>query len=120
MSGEFIEQAQAAMRAHTQWKARLNKAIETGSSEFLVDVVRLDDRCDFGKWLHGQVGNSDPHYIEVKRLHAEFHVAAASVLALAVGGRPAEATAAMAAHTPFARGSASLVLALTAWERAAA
>ena len=120
MAGDFIEQAQAAMRAHTQWKARLNKAIETGSSEFVVDVVRLDDRCDFGKWLHGQAGSTDPHYVEVKRLHAEFHTEAARILALAVGGKPAEATAAMAPRTPFTRASASLVLALTAWERAAA
>jgi hypothetical protein len=62
---------------------------------------------------------SAPQYAEVKALHAAFHVAAADVLALALAGRTAEATAAMAPGSTYATASMRLVNALSAWARVA-
>jgi hypothetical protein len=112
------EQVQKALVAHGAWKVRLAQAIESGSSEFSPETVRLDDQCPLGKWL---VGVSDPalrqgdHFATVRRLHAQFHLAAASVLLLALSGKKPQARAAMEPGSEFATTSTRLTLALTAW-----
>ena len=117
----LADQITAAVNAHAAWKVRLAQAIANGSSEFAVPVVRQDNECPFGKWLYGDidaVSRRSEHYERVRGLHASFHVAAAGVLALAVGGKRAEAEAAMAPASEFARASTQLTLALTGWQRA--
>jgi len=119
----FNEQVQAAIGAHGMWKARLRQAMDSGSSEFKVDVVRLDDRCDFGRWLYGEARQghgSDPQFEVVRKLHAEFHAEAAKVLGHAVAGNKGQAKASMAMGGPFSRVSSSLIGALTSWRAAAA
>ena len=117
----LAEQITAAVTAHAAWKVRLSQAIAAGSSDFAVATVRQDNQCPFGKWLYGEVdptSRSSPHYETVRKLHASFHVGAAGVLALALAGKRAEAEAAMAPGSEFARASTQLTLALTAWQRA--
>lgn len=121
ISQTLAEQITAAIGAHGAWKTRLMVAIETGRSEFVVDVVRKDDQCPFGKWLHGGIDASSKasqHYPEVKSLHAAFHKEAAAVLAQAVGGKKAEAKQAMGLGQAYARASSSLTAAMMAWQRA--
>jgi hypothetical protein len=80
-----------------------------------VDVVRLDDRCLLGLWLHasGNQAVRNPTALRMLRdVHAEFHRAASEVLSLAVTGRTKEATLAMAEDTQYASWSAMLVVAL--------
>jgi hypothetical protein len=62
-------------------------------------------------------GLSDPHYATVKDLHAQFHRAAAEVLAIALAGRQADARAAVAVGSPYSAASASLTNAMMQWRQ---
>lgn len=119
----FQQQITAAVSAHGQWKARLATAIKEGKSEFAPAVVRQDNQCAFGKWLYNEIdaaSKTDPHYAKVKALHATFHEEAAKVLTLAVSGKTAEATAAMAFGSDFAKASSQITTALGDWSRSLA
>ncbi len=105
--------------AHAKWKYYLRQAIDTGQSEWTVPTVRVDDRCEFGKWLHAlppadQLGE---HWKTVKVRHGDFHRAAAEVLGLALSGRRGEAEAAIAQGSQFAEVSKQLTLAMMAWKK---
>ncbi len=114
------EQITDAIAAHMAWKVRLARAIAYGSSDFVVEVVRQDDQCPFGKWLYeiDPVQRRSPDHELVRTFHADFHVAAAAVLDLAVAGKRRAAEAAMEPGSEFARTSMELMLALVAWQRA--
>jgi hypothetical protein len=118
---EIAEALDRAVAAHAKWKYRLMEAIDTGTSAWRVADVQADDGCDFGKWLAGlRLGDRlSHHFKQVRSLHAEFHTLAAHVLELAVGGRAAEATAAMAMGSRFAVVSSQLTMAVLAWKDAA-
>ena len=105
--------------AHAKWKYYLRQAIDTGQSEWTVPVVRVDDRCEFGKWLHAlpPADQTDEHWKTVKVRHGEFHRAAAEVLGLALSGRRGEAEAAIAPGSKFAEVSKQLTLAMMAWKK---
>ena len=83
-------QVSAAMDAHNNWKARLVDAIESGKIDGTVDGIRVDDNCLFGHWLYGaeltEEMKSSENYLEVKRVHAEFHHQAARIAELALQG----------------------------------
>jgi hypothetical protein len=116
----IIEALDHAIAAHAKWKYRLMEAIDTGKSQWRVADVRTDNACDFGKWLGGLPLSErlSEHAKKVRTLHAEFHGLAADVLELALAGRKAEATAAMALRSRFAEVSSSLTMAVTAWKAA--
>jgi hypothetical protein len=86
-----------AIANHGYWKGRLSDAIETGTSDWSPDNVSKDDLCDFGKWFNAlpDVEQKSAYGEKIRPLHAQFHVAAAHVLRLAVEGRKDEARAAM-------------------------
>jgi Chemoreceptor zinc-binding domain len=110
-----------AIASHAKWKYRLMEAIDTGKSEWHVGDVRGDNGCDFGKWLIALPLSErlSEHSKKVRLLHAEFHGLAADVLELALAGRKAEATAAMALRSRFAEVSSNLTMAVLAWKEAA-
>jgi chemoreceptor zinc-binding protein len=114
----FTEQVRRAIGAHGQWKLRLDQAIASGASDVSVAVVRRDDQCEFGRWLHGPldpVARACDAYRDVVALHAEFHREAAAALELALAGRTEEAQAAIARGSAFARTSAALTGAMMGW-----
>jgi hypothetical protein len=114
---ETSEQVRAAIGAHGAWKLKLKTAITTGI--FPTDPAKAgcDDQCDFGRWLYSanldEPTRSGKPYQVVKRLHAEFHICAGRVLALALSGKAAEATALFEGE--YDERSATLVRALTKW-----
>jgi hypothetical protein len=117
---DIAEDLNRAIAAHAKWKYRLMEAIEAGRSEWRVENLRADDACDFGKWLAAlplseRLSNS---FKQVRSLHAEFHVLASKVLELALSGRVAEATAAMALGSRFAAVSSQLTMAVLEWKDA--
>lgn len=123
LASTLSDQLFNALRAHAAWKLRLAQAIETGTSEFSVDAVRVDNACPFGQWLYGSIdaaARGSAYYEQVRGLHAAFHRQAANVLALALAGRTAEARQAMEVGREFNRASAQLTLALTAWQESVA
>lgn len=111
----------AAIFKHAQWKHFLRESVKTGKSEWTVAAVGRDDQCEFGEWLAllPQSEKKGDHWPEVKRLHTEFHTAAAQVLESALAGRQTEATESLAIGGHFSKISSELVVALSAWKKAA-
>ncbi|MBU3079102.1 CZB domain-containing protein [Sphingomonas quercus] len=119
MASHLVKGIADGIGAHGLWKMRLRSAISSGISDANVAEVRCDDKCAFGKWLHhspeidaGTKGGLP--YKVVKRLHAEFHVTAADVLAHALHGRKTQASALF--ETEFSEKSEKLVRALMKWK----
>lgn len=108
--------------SHGMWKRRIQDAIESGTSEWTVAQVRPDNNCDFGKWLHsmGPALQKQSECQTIKSLHAEFHVAAAAVLELALAGKKEQASAAIAIGSPFMTISSKLTQAMMNWKPAQA
>ncbi len=113
------EEIEKATSAHARWKASLKDAIESGLSLATASSMRSDHECRFGQWLRGS--ELDPairasaHFLEVSRLHAEFHQAAAQVIDLALAGREFEALHSISRGGPFQEVSESLILAMKHW-----
>jgi hypothetical protein len=109
-----------AIAAHAKWKFHLRQAIETGTSDWTVNEVRTDNRCEFGKWLQAlPLGDRKSEHCEnVRQLHAEFHKEAAEVLRLALARRREEAEVAIAQGSRFTKASTKLTIAMTAWHKA--
>jgi len=112
----------AAIAAHGAWKRRLAAAITSGTDVSTPDRVRVDNACDFGKWLYGAdlATRTDPHYAEIKDLHAQFHRAAADVLAMALAGRKTDAQKATTPGSTFASISGQLTTRMMAWNEVVA
>lgn len=118
MSDQLSQQITDAIGAHGMWKMRLRTAITTGQSDITPAVAGCSDQCAFGKWLEGRELSADIRagvpYQVVRRLHADFHRSAGSVLAHALAGRPQQASAAM--NGEFTERSEKLVRALAKWK----
>ena len=115
------DEIQKAIGAHGLWKSRLKRAITSGAADVTVENTAVDDRCDFGRWLHAlpRASQSAANFGAVKSLHAQFHVEAASVLKLALAGQKDAAAQAMAPGSKFDRLTTELTRALMEWNRAA-
>ena len=111
----------AALSAHAQWKKRLQDAIEKGQSEFKVDIVKKDNDCQFGKWLHGlpSVKTSNPEFQNIISLHADFHKVASEILDLAIKGNKTEAQKRLEFGGSYSNISGKLVVALRQLEEKA-
>jgi len=103
--------------AHGMWKQRLLKAIKSGESEWVPEVVCQDNQCEFGKWLYSCSPDqkSSPHYNNVKELHAEFHKSAANVLALALEKKQAEAEKQISVGSDYANNTNALTKEMMQW-----
>ncbi len=108
-----------AIGAHGNWKQRLRRAIETGNSDFTVEKIRVDNQCDFGKWLHSLSSDEKKsfHWTKIQQLHAKFHIEAARLFELAIQGNQKEALDAMVLGSDFARYSSELTMAMVQWKR---
>ena len=113
------ETIQKAIGAHGMWKARLKTAIATGKSEFQVTNVKVDNLCEFGKWLYALPvqERTSPAGKAVQDLHAKFHQEAAKVLDLALRGQKADAEKAIELGSEFAKTSADLTRAMMNWQK---
>lgn len=116
---DISEEIGKAITAHGQWKQKLRSAIDTGLSESTPEKVCKDNNCSFGKWLYDRIDEDEkrsPHYLEAVKLHAKFHVEAASVLKLALAGRKAEASQGVALNSEFSKVSGELTREMKAWQ----
>lgn len=119
MGQDFSRQITEAIGAHGVWKLRLGTAVATGRSEVSSRDVGRDDRCDFGRWLHGpnipaEVKNGVPYKVD-KRLHAESHQCAGSVLQCVEVGDSTGARDKLASD--YVERSEKLLRALNKWKR---
>ncbi len=116
---DHSEEIRKALLAHGAWKHRLGTAVANGASEFTVAQVEVDDRCEFGQWLHGLPADvkSTECAGKVRALHADFHREAARVLGMAVRGDKDRALKALEPGEKYCAVSGQLTLALQKWDR---
>ncbi len=110
-----------AVIAHQDWKRAFERSLHDGGGDLRVDIIRLEDRCLLGRWLHGEgskaVANPTAAGM-LREIHAEFHAAAADALALAQAGRVRDAIHALAEDAPYGQWSATLLRALKNYAQA--
>ncbi|SPE37744.1 hypothetical protein SBA3_2700037 [Candidatus Sulfopaludibacter sp. SbA3] len=110
------EVLQKAVVAHSAWKARLRNAIASGKLDIPVATIKVDNQCQFGKWLYGTELSAHEkqteQYRTVKELHAQFHEAASKVAQFATTGQKQAAEQAMDLSSDFSRVSSALMNAL--------
>ena len=101
------EKLQKAIAAHSSWKGRLRTAVSAGKFDAPPATVRVDNLCDFGKWLYGAEltleEKQTEHYRKVKQLHAEFHKHAAQVVEFVTSGQKNKAEEALGMQGEFPR-----------------
>lgn len=99
----------AAINAHLAWKKRLDDLLTSPNGREALDPLHVcrDDQCDLGKWIHGnaaRIYGTNESFSRLRKVHADFHQAAAKVITLAQAGKDEEAQEAL--HTgDFARNS---------------
>jgi methyl-accepting chemotaxis protein len=116
------EEIAKAFGAHGLWKTRIRHAIDSCKCEHSPDDVARDDKCTFGRWLHGgqlpATVRGSKEYKSVVALHADFHQAAGEALRQALDGDRDRATATLTGR--FSQASDRLSAALVHWQRQAA
>jgi hypothetical protein len=115
----MLEELDAAIAAHAMWKFKLKTAINGGEIPDPA-IVRIDTRCNFGKWLYATTptGVSAEHHPRVMQLHAEFHEVAARVLLDLQAGKVGDVESVLGTGTPFFVASSKLTNAMMAWRAA--
>ena len=86
---DFLDKA---IMAHNLWKGRLRASLSGGALPD-EEMVRRDDACDLGKWIHGE-GRQCQEMLEYKEIlsaHARFHQAAGDVIKLVKASKTLEA-----------------------------
>lgn len=113
------DEIKKAIGAHGMWKTRLRSAVDTGKSEFTTDKVKVDNQCDFGKWLHGlpDGDKKSPQWGKVRDLHAQFHIEAARILDSAISGKKDEAHKGLDINSQFSKLSSNLTSAMIDWSK---
>ena len=108
-----------AIVAHSTWKIRIRKAIQTQSSEFEVPFIRSVDNCEFGKWLDKDKAILKDHaaYDHVVSLHQTLHEETARLMQLALSGNGADAESALQQGSKFATISSKLTITLMTWKK---
>ncbi len=116
-----IEELDKAIGVHGLWKTKLRTAIETSKIDVVIETIRVDNQCAFGKWFYGSTlstqDKASNHYKTVKQLHAEFHKTAARVAELAVNGKKAEAEKMIAVGGEYSKISSQLTQAMMEWKK---
>lgn len=72
-----------ALDAHIAWTRRLENHLKGDDSHYEVAQVAADSFCTLGKWIHGAAKRefgATAEYAELRRVHAEFHMAVGAVL----------------------------------------
>jgi len=108
-----------AITKHAEWKVKFRSAM--GKKEQLdAGAIRLDNRCDLGKWLHGDGhaslgSNADFSALVMK--HAEFHKVAGKVAEVINAGNYAQAEKMLAPDTEYAQASMNVAGAIVSLKK---
>ncbi|RVU05673.1 hypothetical protein EOE18_06675 [Novosphingobium umbonatum] len=118
---KLVDAINDAIGAHGMWKLRLRTAIAQGHSDITAAKAGCDDGCAFGQWLYGgsipAAVKAGVPYGVIRRLHAEFHQSAGSVLAYVESKDVPKARQLLEGE--FTQRSEKLVRALTKWKHEA-
>ncbi|MEW6646306.1 MAG: CZB domain-containing protein [Pseudomonadota bacterium] len=73
-----------ALDAHIAWTRRVENHLKgSDDSRYEVAEVAADHLCTLGKWIHGPAQREfgpTAEYAELRRVHADFHIAVGAVL----------------------------------------
>lgn len=115
----IVDMIQKAIAAHSSWKARLKSAVATGKFEVKPADIKVDNRCEFGKWLYSTdfsaAEKQTKNYRTAVDLHAKFHQEAAKVVEWATSGHKDEAEKAMGLEGSYTKASSALTKELVEW-----
>ncbi len=107
-----------AIKAHTDWKIRIQSLINTKSTDdiSLYDISR-DDQCELGKWIKALDKEQGHTYALscLRNFHREFHAAAANAMEHAQSGDDEQAQAII--NGEYARLSREVVKSLLAMNK---
>ncbi len=109
-----------AARAHSSWKRRLVAYSVKRDGSLNIAEVQADDRCELGRWIHGEGlarHSMLPEFATLKEQHTRFHRAAAVVLQHIEAGTFESEEIALGASSPFSEASSACVSALMAMKR---
>lgn len=88
-----------AITAHQKWKTRLTNYVAKTSPEKLdYRQICRDDQCVLGKWINGNGSHLYGHiplFSQLKISHAQFHIAAGSIVQMADAGNLDQAKTAL-------------------------
>ena len=104
-----------AIKAHAAWKMKLTQYLQKPDGSLQPDAVAFDDRCELGKWIHGEAAAkhwNDPDYQTLRQAHAAFHEAAADVVRKAGAKQSVAEDTALGADSPYDRASKAVTIAL--------
>jgi hypothetical protein len=105
-----------AIKAHAAWKMKLQNYISAGDKSLKPGEVKADNRCELGKWIHGEGIRlaGVPEYATLKAEHARFHVAAGEIVEKANAGQSVSAEMVLGGKSAFATASTAVVTAIMA------
>jgi len=112
------EEIMDAVGYHGNWKQRFRHAIETGTGDFVVEQIKNDNQCDFGKWLYSLSADekNSSHWSNIQQLHAKFHIEATRSLELAAQGKHNDAENAISKGSNYAILSCEMTMAMVEWK----
>ena len=117
-TGERVGDLEQAIAAHVHWMTLLRQAVLDAVSGVDVESIAAHNQCEFGKWLHGPGLSADDRltddYLEVWRVHAEFHELARRIVELAAAGQMVEANTLL--YGEYITLSGKLVLTMRTWQ----
>jgi hypothetical protein len=100
-----------AVAAHSHWKTKLRAYLTKPDKSLNPADIEADNRCPLGRWLHGEgrAHSADPDFQELRKEHANFHLAAAALVRRADHGENVSDETLLGAKSPFAQLSQRLV-----------
>jgi hypothetical protein len=103
-----------AIQAHAAWKVKLSVYVRKPDGALKSNEVRARNRCALGKWLEGSGLKyaSLPEYKTLAVEHAQFHVAAASVIERADTGAKLDHDETLGAESQYGVASRKVVKAI--------
>jgi methyl-accepting chemotaxis protein len=110
-----------AREKHAQWRFKFRGAITQKETMDAVAIAK-DDRCDLGKWLHGEAKGKYSRlsgYADCVNKHAHFHIAASNVAKVINAKKYEEARALLDMGSEFSLASAAIGSALDVLEKEA-
>ena len=99
-----------AIEAHGEWKVKFRQAIN-GKESLDAATIAADDRCNLGKWLHGEAKTKFANlksYAECVAMHAAFHKCAGNVAQAINARKYAEAQSMIGVGSDYLKASVAV------------
>lgn len=100
-----------AIRAHMNWKIRLENYLEKPDGSINATDLAKDNLCILGQWIYGEGSQYQDvdGYCELVEEHKKFHQEASQIVVRKQRGENISADISLGAASPFAKASARVV-----------